>query len=106
VETEANSILQTQIDDRSLFWLGINLSIIGGGVKLVVLAYMGRYFPIVKDSETKLASITIGRVRKIPLSGLISPHLYDCPKPGPGFPTSHVFFCVLWLEVRGGCSFC
>jgi hypothetical protein len=67
---------------------------------------MGRYSPIVKDSETKLASITIGRVRKIPLSGLISPHLYDCPKPGPGFPTSHVFFCVLWLEVRGGCSFC
>ena len=43
---------------------------------------------------------------EFPLTDLTLTHLWDCPKPGPGFPTSYVigFFYVQLVEVRGDCS--
>ena len=44
----------------------------------------------------------------IPLTSLTPPHFYACPKPGPGFPMSHVivFLCsVSSVKMRGNCSF-
>jgi len=42
------------------------------------------------------------------LTSLTLPHLCACSKTGPRFPTSNVIvnFCVLFIKVRGGCSFC
>jgi len=48
-------------------------------------------------------------VIKIRQLGLTPPHFCVCPKPEPGFPTSHVvvFMCsVNSVKMRGDCSFC
>ena len=42
------------------------------------------------------------------LTGLTLPHLCDCPKLGPEFPTSYVVMFFMFNEgaVRVGCSVC
>ena len=35
----------------------------------------------------------------IPLTDLTPPHLCACPKPGPGFPMSHVVVFLCWWEM-------
>ena len=45
----------------------------------------------------------------IPLTALIPPHFCACPKPGPGFPMSHVlvfFFVFSELRFTSDCLFC
>ena len=43
----------------------------------------------------------------IPLTDLNRHIVCICPKPEPGFPTSYVviLFCVLWVKMKGDCSF-